>query len=625
MGASAYSVQVTGDGDMNAARAAIWNSAHHFIRRYVGASAAEVFEYLDNNDPCAGTDKDGDRLYWWFRDLGGAAGRSACAWVHWLSVMFASDWDTFNFLARQHGYRFSGERPILADLLTDSPDRFVVLRGEMWHVDGDALYGDDRELRLDDLSFEERDRFREAQTLCRCDLCARLRPDDPADVDTLLRALGSGLLEEMTDAAWYLIRLRHAGPEILTALIKAGSANAGSLLLSDAIRQYAPRVADAWPLLRSLLPDLDDAAYALALFALDALNDTCADLGEDDRAWFARELRAVRDSSGDATRQAAVRIHGGEMATEAEARIEQALRTRANSLDLSDLGLTRLPYSISDLTGLTVLNLKRNRLAGLPERLRALAELKVLVLTENCFTELPDWLGELPRLTELHLAGLGLDAVPDWVANLGRLTVLNLIDNDLTTLPDGLANLTELTEVGLGGNPSIALPDWLGDRTGITHLYLHECGLSAVPDWLANLTKLSVLSLHRNRLTVLPDWFAGLSELTDVGLGNNRLIALPERFGDLNRLTRLFLHGNELTALPDSMAGLTELVELTLDRNRLAVLPDWIGRLTALTRLQIRDNELTALPDSVVELVNLRTLRLDGNKITTLPAGMAVL
>jgi hypothetical protein len=246
-----------------------------------------------------------------FRDLGGVAWRSANAWVHWLSVMFAADWDTFDFLARKHGFTFVGERPVLSDLLADSCDRFAVLRGEMWQVapyGEDGPYGDDRTLPLDDLSPGEKGRFKDAKTLCRCDLCVKLRPDDPADIDMLLRALGSGELEEMSGAAWYLIRLQHASPDILIAMIKAGSTNAGSILFSDAIGQYAPRIPNAWPLLRSLLPDLDDAAYGLALFALDALNDRCQDLSEDDRAWFARELRAARDSSGRATREASAHL-----------------------------------------------------------------------------------------------------------------------------------------------------------------------------------------------------------------------------------------------------------------------------------------------------------------------------
>ncbi|WP_324785180.1 hypothetical protein [Streptomyces sp. H51] len=177
MGAIECSVPVTGNGDMNAARADLWKCIYGFVRKHVGASTEEVFYYLDGNDPCDTDDSD-DCISWKFRDLAGCCTRSMNVWLHWLVIAFAANWDTFDSVARRHGFTFTGERPVLADLLADMPDRFVVLRGDVWQVYENGLWGDDRVLSLDDLSPEEWDRYEAAKTLCRCDLCVELRPVD---------------------------------------------------------------------------------------------------------------------------------------------------------------------------------------------------------------------------------------------------------------------------------------------------------------------------------------------------------------------------------------------------------------------------------------------------------------
>ncbi|MEU8142491.1 transposase [Nonomuraea sp. NPDC048901] len=54
------------------------------------------------------------------------------------------------------------------------------------------------------------------------------------------------------------------------------------------------------------------------------------------------------------------------MSSEAEERIAAALDSGATELDLADFGLDTLPEALGDLTGLTKLNLKGNRLTELP-------------------------------------------------------------------------------------------------------------------------------------------------------------------------------------------------------------------------------------------------------------------
>ena len=68
---------------------------------------------------------------------------------------------------------------------------------------------------------------------------------------------------------------------------------------------------------------------------------------------------------------------------EAERRIQQALETKAKSLDLSGLRLTALPRELCNLANLTWLNLDQNQLASLPRELGNLTKLTWLFLSKN--------------------------------------------------------------------------------------------------------------------------------------------------------------------------------------------------------------------------------------------------
>lgn len=143
----------------------------------------------------------------------------------------------------------------------------------------------------------------------------------------------------------------------------------------------------------------------------------------------------------------------------AQTRIEEALRTGARSLDLSDLELGALPESLGNLTGLTSLILGSNGLAELPESLGNLTALTNLDVAHNDLSTLPDSLGDMTRLTDLGLGHNRLTALPDSLGNLAFLRYLNLGGNHLTALPDSLGNPTRFRTVDLRGNAFTALPD----------------------------------------------------------------------------------------------------------------------------------------------------------------------
>jgi hypothetical protein len=89
----------------------------------------------------------------------------------------------------------------------------------------------------------------------------------------------------------------------------------------------------------------------------------------------------------------------------AERRIEIALKTKSDSLDLSGLSLDRLPLSIFQLVFLKCLDVSRNNLheiSGLIEQLRNLTEID---LSDNPIVTIPESMGSLKKLRVVTFSG----------------------------------------------------------------------------------------------------------------------------------------------------------------------------------------------------------------------------
>jgi internalin A len=95
----------------------------------------------------------------------------------------------------------------------------------------------------------------------------------------------------------------------------------------------------------------------------------------------------------------------------AEERIEEARKSKATKLDLSNLGLTELPTSIGQLTELRELYVFDNQLTSFPETIGQLTQLQILWGFCNQLTSLPHGLRMLKNLERLLMhnnSGLGL-------------------------------------------------------------------------------------------------------------------------------------------------------------------------------------------------------------------------
>jgi Leucine-rich repeat (LRR) protein len=213
------------------------------------------------------------------------------------------------------------------------------------------------------------------------------------------------------------------------------------------------------------------------------------------------------------------------------------------NLNLSNCGLTSVPFEISLLTGLTSLSLAGNQLTTLPDGIGQLTALTTLNLSRNQFTTLPDSIGSLTGLIKLYVSY-----------------------NQLTTLPDSIGGLTTLTEFALHHNQLTTLPDVIGQLVALTGLDLSHNQLTALPDALGQLTTLTLLNLNNNQITTLPDVIGRLVALTQLDLSHNQLIILPATILQLTALTAIVLSGNPFFTLRVSLRKCQENPEAVLAR-----------------------------------------------------------
>ncbi|QQS27897.1 MAG: leucine-rich repeat domain-containing protein [Sphingobacteriales bacterium] len=340
---------------------------------------------------------------------------------------------------------------------------------------------------------------------------------------------------------------------------------------------------------------------------------------------------------------------------EAQKRIETAKLEKAESLNLSNCGLTQIPQEVFLLSHLKELKLgywsdytqtNRNRITHLPAEIQNLENLRLLDLSCNLIEELPEEILTLKNLVTLDLSRNALKFLPEHIGKLNRLQSLDLGFNQLTTLPASFSLLNQLVRLGLNNNQITVLPEvftgfkklqrldlsnnqlydlsagivWLET---LQHLSVSSNHLRKLPSEIGNLVKLQRLHLNNNLLTNLPDEFVRLASLQRLYLGSNAIEYLPDEIHLLQKLQLLDLNNNCISFLPDSIHQLINLEYVDLRDNVIVELPDKLDKLKSLQLLDIRNNHIRQLPESVAWLPNLQYLYLNDNPIETPPPEIA--
>ncbi len=259
-------------------------------------------------------------------------------------------------------------------------------------------------------------------------------------------------------------------------------------------------------------------------------------------------------------------------------------------LFLFNQGLRTLPESISNLSNLTYLGLRKNNFLTLPESLWDLKSLESLVLLDNQLVTLSESIG-----------------------NLTSLQYLGLSNNKLTNLPESIKKLTSLERLLVSGNYLRNIQESIEDLKLLQDLYLYDNQLTILPNSIGNLSSLKELNLKNNKLKTLPDSIGNLSSLKKLDLENNQFTSLPESITKLKALESIEMENNNLKTLPEAIGLVKSLKILHLSKNNLTFLPESIGDLSFLQRLSIGYNQLSSLPLSFGRCKNLNYTHLYGN------------
>lgn len=270
---------------------------------------------------------------------------------------------------------------------------------------------------------------------------------------------------------------------------------------------------------------------------------------------------------------------------------------------------------------LTTLKLGGNQnLKNLPPTIYHLDNLKILDIGDSGLIRLPEesegepGLSNLSELTHLDLRDNKLTSLPSTIYQLGALKVLDVSNNKLSKLPEvesgqaDLSNLKDLTHLYLANTQLTDVPSTIYELINLEELDISENALKELPKveegaaGLSNLTKLTYLNLRKTQLVDLPAEIERLQGLITLSLAENQLKSLPPQVGQLRQLTELYLYENQLTDLPDAIGELTELRTLDLrGNNRLTCLHRSITELPLLEVLDVRGNNLTSPPQVIAE------------------------
>ncbi|KAI8141949.1 hypothetical protein BJV82DRAFT_616549 [Fennellomyces sp. T-0311] len=219
-------------------------------------------------------------------------------------------------------------------------------------------------------------------------------------------------------------------------------------------------------------------------------------------------------------------------------------------LDISRNRLTHLPFNLSILKHLKILNASSNMLTTIPPVLYNLSQLEILVLSQNRLECIPAEMAvQLPNLKTLRIAANRIRQID---TNIGLWTKMQHLQlgsvfggNLLTSVPDQIADMRRLEELDLSHNRLRSLPGNMYIPT-LMHLNVSDNQLGTIPKSIAQCSRLRTLNVSKNHLATLPADLVQLTQLELFDLSENLLCIMPADILERMRTT-LLITGNPLT------------------------------------------------------------------------------
>ncbi|XP_030647281.1 leucine-rich repeat-containing protein 40 [Chanos chanos] len=272
------------------------------------------------------------------------------------------------------------------------------------------------------------------------------------------------------------------------------------------------------------------------------------------------------------------------------------------------------------LSGLTVLELRDNKVKKVPDEITLLQGLERLDLTNNDISSLPNTLGTLPKLKTLGLEGNPLRGIRRDLLTKGTGELLKYLRGRIQEQPEEKIKDEPKTAMTL---PSQARINVHSIKT-LKTLDYSEKQEASIPDEVfdaVNDNAVATVNFSKNQLTALPPRIVELKDtLSDINLGFNKLTSISPEFCMLQQLSHIDLRNNVLSALPMELEALSKLRSIILSFNRFKTFPDVLYSIPTLETILISNNQVGAIdPARLKTLHRLSTLDLQNNDIMQVP------
>ncbi len=211
-------------------------------------------------------------------------------------------------------------------------------------------------------------------------------------------------------------------------------------------------------------------------------------------------------------------------------RIAEAAQNGAVELDLSNMGISKIPPEIGNLYNLRKLSIGNTYYDTFLERYS-------MDEPENTIIEIPLSIFGLSNLEELDASGIGLKSIPKEIGCLRKLSVLKLGSATRFWYQYGSQEDREIYVY----NALTSLPVEIGALINLKVLYLNNNQLTALPSEIWNLVNLEELYLNDNQLTAIPAEIKNLVRLRCLNIKNNPIVRLPKEIGKLTCLEELIV------------------------------------------------------------------------------------
>lgn len=241
------------------------------------------------------------------------------------------------------------------------------------------------------------------------------------------------------------------------------------------------------------------------------------------------------------------------------------------------------PTFFTDLSKLRELRLSGHQLDVIPHSLSYMTDLRILQLRKNNIEYIDDDVFTLPNgcisvLEELDLEYNQLKKLPQSIGNLHRLRVLRISNNHLVELPSSMSGLSN----------------------GLKELHAAHNRLVEAPSVLGTLKSVEYLDISHNKLQTLD----------------------AMKFDELGQLQKLRACANQLSSLPLSLGARVSLFELSISGNIFEEFPPAILMMgETLKQLNIQSNKIVRLPIEFGDkMAVLEVVESDGNPFLSPPA-----